>query len=172
MAGALTGGPAPIETPQVGGITPAPAAADSPTQQAQAPQAAPQISHEQAVATLRHLSATARELETFLQDPDLGKSDMRSKFIDGTTRLVADRYISAPQSIVLLSSVPDNPQLQRAWVKQHFAQNMMAMNAVLDHHAQSNPGTADSTVELARSRSTAEDHQHHMKNVIGLYRKT
>ncbi len=169
MPGALNPGPAPI-MPQVGGdVQPAPGPA-APAQAAQPPMAPPQITHEQAVAALRHLSAIARELETFLQDPDLGKVDLKSKFIDGTTKLVAQRYLAAPEAVKLLGSVPADPQLQRQWVQQHFSQNMVAMNAVLDHHAAANPGTGDIATEMARSRSNPDNHPNDIGSVMAHYR--
>lgn len=135
------------------------------------PPQAPQITHQQAVTALRHFSAISRELEQILKDPDLGKSDVQSKIIDGTARLVASRIVTPSDAVQQLSSVPADPQMQRKWVQTHFQQTMVAMNGVLDHHAQSNPGTGDLPVEIARSQSNgADSHLDDMKSLNGGYR--
>lgn len=133
------------------------------------PQQPPAITHQQAVAALRHFSAISRELEGLLKDPDLGKADVKSKIIDGTTKLVASRIIQPAQAVMQLSSVPADPQMQRGWVQQHFQQTMMAMNGVLDHHAQSNPGTGDLPTEIAKSQSNPDAHLDDMASVHSAY---
>lgn len=133
-------------------------------------QAAPQLTHQQTVASLRHFSAIARELEVFLKDPDLGKADLKSKIIDGTTKLVANRIITPAQAVMQLGTVPSDPLLQRKWVQQHFQQTIMSQNAVLDHHAQANPGSGDLPNEIAASTSKPDLHLDDMMSVHAGYR--
>lgn len=129
----------------------------------------PQLSHQQAVAALRHFSAISRQLEVILQNPDLGKVDQKSNIIDGTTKLVASRIITPGQAVQQLSSVPADPLMQRKWVQQHFQQSMLAMNAVLDHHAQGSPGSGDLAHELSRSTSKPDAHMDDMSAIHAHY---
>lgn len=110
----------------------------------QSPQAPPQQmpapSHQQTVAALRHFAAIGKQLEIALKDPDLGKSDMRSKLIDGMTTLVADRIIPPGQAVTQLATFPDRPFEQKTWLIQHYKQIQQARDAVLSHHAMANAG--------------------------------
>ena len=99
-----------------------------------APQPVPAPTHQQTVAALRHFGAIERELTTLLRNPDVGKTDMRSQIIDGTTSLVASRIIKPAEAVMQLGSVPDRPYDQRKWLETHLAQTVQAQNIVLDHH--------------------------------------
>lgn len=105
----------------------------------QAPQAPPQQmpapSHNQVVAALRHFGAIQKQLDIALKDPELGKTDVRSRMIDGMTTLVADRIIPPGQAVTQLATFPDRPFEQRLWVQKHLEQTVQAKNAVLSHHA-------------------------------------
>ena len=107
-----------------------------PAMQAQAP--AP--SHQQTVAALRHFQAILGELGTLMKNPDLGKADLKSDVIDGTTKLVADRMVSPAQAIQTLATFPEKPFDQKKWITQHFMQAMQARGMVLAHHAQAFAG--------------------------------
>lgn len=135
MTGALQSmAPPPAPNPQgalAGGIQQAPQAT---------PQQMPAPSHQQTVAALRHFAAIGKQLEIALKDPDLGKSDMRSKLIDGMTTLVADRIIPPGQAVTQLATFPERPFEQRQWLIQHYQQTQQARDAVLSHHAMANAG--------------------------------
>lgn len=156
LTGASEGTPPPLPQETAGGQAQMPGNAMA--AQPQAGQPAPALTHSQAVAGLRHFTAISRQLEVLLQDPDLGKADLKSKIIDGTTKLVASRIITPGQAVIQLGSVPADPLMQRKWVQQHFQQTMVAMNAVLDHHAQAVPGTGDLPTEMAQSVSRPDSH--------------
>lgn len=164
MANALSsmGGPPPAPNPQPqdpsgGG---APGASSAPQQQQQAP--AP--SHQQTVAALRHFSAIEDELRGLLADPDLGKADMKSKIIDGATKLVANGIMTAAQAVTGLGSVPERPFEQKQWVASHYATAVQAANAVLDHHRAAFAGTP-----APAQPSGPDDHQAVMSGLLSHY---
>ena len=134
-----------------------------------APPQRPQITHGQAVAALRHFSAVSRELEQLMKDPELGRSSMKSKIIDSTTKLVAQRIITPAAAATQLGTLPSEPPLQRKWVQQHLVQAATAMNAVLDHHAGSNEGSGDYQIESARSQYRGDDHMRDMAALMSGY---
>lgn len=145
MAGALQSGlstpPAPNPDGMPGALVGSSGAPQ--TGQAQAPQAPPQVpapTHQQTVAALRHFAAIGKQLEIALKDPDLGKSNIRDKVIDGMTTLVADRIIPPGQAVTQLATFPDPPFQQKQWLVQHMQAIMQARNAVLAHHAQAFAG--------------------------------
>lgn len=107
----------------------------APPQAQQPPQAPPAPSHAQTVAALRHFAAIIGELNTLVKDPDLGKADMKSAIIDGTTKLVSERMMSPAQAVQMLATVPERPFDQKAWIQNHMQQAMLGRGMVLAHHA-------------------------------------
>jgi hypothetical protein len=94
----------------------------------------PAPTHEQTVAALRHYQAIQDELEPLLKDPDLGKTDLRKKAIEGATKLVAARIFSPADAVGQLVDFPDAPQEQKKWIIQKWFISHVAMLQVLDHH--------------------------------------
>lgn len=141
----------------------------SPLQTPQGPPPAP--THEQTVCALRHFAAIQTELEELLRNPKLGKADIKSAIIDGTTKLVADRIISPAQAVTQLGTVPDKPFDQRQWLMQHYMMAKQAENQILDHHAQGNPGSLEWSQEAPRSVSNIGDrHLDLMGDVMSHYK--
>lgn len=135
MANALQGG-GPPEAPM-----PAEGAAQpNPLPQGGAQQQAPAPSHAQTVATLRHVNAIQDELEGLLENPNIGKSSIKSAIIDSATKLVANRIITPAQAVQQLGSVPDEPLEQRKWLRQQLMQSVQTQNAILDHHRAAHTG--------------------------------
>lgn len=144
---AQIGGPPPAPNPEPqnnaiasGGAGGMPASSPQGMQQGGQPPQVPPPSHQQTVAALRHFSAIEQELEQLLSNPDLGKSNLKSKIIDGATTLVAKGIMTAPDAVAQLGTVPDRPFEQKMWVQKHFAQTIQAANVILDHHRQAFQG--------------------------------
>lgn len=149
--------------PQQQGGQPAPAGAP----QQMAP---PVLSHEETVAALRHFHAIQEELEALLTNPGLGKSDIKSSIIDGTTKLVAQRILTPAAAVAQLSSVPDKPLEQRKWVQQHYETTVTAQAAVLEHHRAGGPGTQDWALESEAHKSDPDKHIEVMSGLMGRYK--
>jgi hypothetical protein len=152
-----TGTPPPAPMPDQGnGLQPG-----TPSQAPGAPQGAaqpPAPSHEQTVCALRHFHAVIGEAQTLLKDPAMGKSDLKSKIIDGVTKLVSERMLSPAQAVQQLSQVPTDPLEQRKWLQGVLAQAVTSANAVVDHHAAGNPGTLDWATESTAQHPHADHH--------------
>lgn len=133
-------------------------------QQPQAPAVPPAPTHAQTVATLRHFRAVATELEGLLSDPDLGKADLRSKIIDGASKLVADRIIPPAEAVSTLATVPDRPYDQRVWLQKQMAQAMQARDAVLMHH-----GMAFAGQPQDQDAGNPEDHMATMQGMMSAH---
>ena len=160
--------PQPSQTPQgnaglMGAPMPGPM---SPAAGAGAPQGPPPApSHGQTVAALRHFSALEKELTTLLKDPDLGKADIKSKVIDGATKLVSTGIMAPAEAVMELGTFPERPFDQRKWIEQHFIQTIQAASNVLDHHRVAFAGQPPSTEPIS-----ADDHQQHMAALGSMYR--
>lgn len=134
----------------------------------QGPQAAPAPTHDQTVAALRHFNAVIGELRGLLQNPDLGKADLKSKIIDGAVKLVEDRIIPPNAAVTQLATVPERPFDQRGWVQQHYAQTVQAAASVLDHHRQAALGTGNYDLENKLHDDVAgpDDHLQTMQGLV------
>jgi hypothetical protein len=95
----------------------------------------PAPTHDQTVAALRHVHAVTVQLQKLLRDPDLGKSNFRSKIIDAMTALVSENMIPPAAAVQQLGQVPDSPFQQKQWLQAKFMQNLQMGAAVLAHHA-------------------------------------
>lgn len=111
-----------------------------PPQQQAAPQAPPAPTHQQTVAALRHFQAILLELNSIAKNPDLGKADVKSAIIDGTTKLVSQRMVSPGQAVTMLATVPERPFEQKTWIANHMQQALQARSMVLAQHAQAFAG--------------------------------
>lgn len=126
-------------------------------------------SHEQTVAALRHFHAVIDEVQSLLKDPAVGKSDLKSKIIDGVTKLVSERMLSPSQAVVQLSQVPSDPIKQRQWLAGILQQNVQAANGVVDHHAQGHDGTLDWGAEGRIEHPSPDHHIDHMAALTANY---
>ena len=131
------------------------AAGPAPGQQMAAP------SHQQTAAALLHFDAIEQELKGLLADPDMGKADLKSKIIDGATKLVAKGILTPAAAVTQLGSVPEKPFDQKKWVEQNLIQVVSAANAVLQHH-----GDAFAGQQL--DNTSANPNENHISTIAGL----
>lgn len=173
MAGVLDAGgpppaPRPDQSPQMasqGGVLSAPAMSAPSVVPGQAPQV-PAPTHGQTVAALRHFDAIQAELAALLKDPAIGKSNMKSKIIDGVTKLVSNRIITPGAAVAQLASVPEQPFQQRKWLLTHLVQTIVAKVGVQSHHGKAFGGMPENTIDKT---SSPDDHIADMQGVMGQY---
>ena len=151
----------------MGSPMPAPGGPAAPLQAAAAQPPAP--SHDQTVAALRHFHAVEAELQSLAKNPELGKSDIKSAIIDGTTKLVAARILTPAEAVMQLGEVPERPFDQKNWVQQHLMKAMQAQNMVLDHHRAANVRMGDWRTDTAPATPSADGHTDAMKGVMEHY---
>lgn len=112
-------------------------------QQQPPPAGAPAPNKQQTVAASIHFMMIERELTDLLQDPSLGKSDLKDKVIDGATKLVGEKILTPAQAVGQLSTFPEKPEDQKTWAQKMFSQNRQAMQMVVAHHAAAFGGQAN-----------------------------
>ena len=139
----------------------------------QAPQPAGQMpapSHQETVAAVRHFMAIVGELKTLLNNPAIGKSDMKGAIIDGTSKLVAERMLTPGDAVIQLAGVPDDPAGQRKWAQSMLQQTIKAQNNVIDHHVAAHAPTLDWNIEKQHQAGSADDHMQTMESLGSHYR--
>jgi hypothetical protein len=136
-------------------------------QQQQAAPTAP--SHSQVVAALRHYDAIKSELSILLRNPALGKSDLKGAIIDGTSKLVGERFISPADAVMQLSKVPSAPLEQRKWLQGLMNQATQNEIGILNHHRNTNLGSGDWAVESQQHNSDPDNHMQDMQALAANY---
>jgi hypothetical protein len=126
----------------------------------------PAPTHEQTVAALRHFYALQDELEPLLKDPNLGKVDLRSKAIDGATKLVAARIFTPADAVGQLVDFPDQPQQQKNWLIQKYFMAHVSVLQVLDHHG----AAAAAGMVPATGKPNKERHIDDMRGLLEHYK--
>jgi hypothetical protein len=123
----------------------------------------PPPSHQQTVAAVRHFGAISSECASLLADPDCGKSDVRSKVIDGVTKLVSDGIATPADAVRELASFPDRPFEQKKWLENYMTRSDQAATAVLAHHQMApQPATPQGDYD-------PENHNQIMQGLISQY---
>jgi hypothetical protein len=166
--------PAPLPNagpqPAVNGVLSAPGASTPQVglgqPQGQPPAPPPAPTHGQAVAALRHFDAIRTELAAILKDPAIGKSNMKSKIIDGVTKLVANRIMTPGAAVAQLASVPEEPFQQKRWLQTHVVQTVFAEMKVLGDHGRAFGGIPEHLIDKT---SSPDDHLSDMQSVMGHY---
>ena len=134
---------------------------------AQASLAPPAPTHGQTVAALRHFRIIRDVLRKLLENPDLGKVDIRSEAIDAISILVGDRVIDAPTAVKSLTGLPDKPADQRKAIEQLYASQIQGEVAVLDHHRSQTVGTGNYELEnMLHNQPDPDDHQDMIKSMM------
>jgi hypothetical protein len=126
----------------------------------------PAPTHGLTVAALRHFDSTIGILKSVLADLAVGKSSVKSKIIDGVTKLVSERMLSASEAVNQLATVPPEPFQQRKWLENHLQSAMTARSTVLDHHGQSHGGVPEGQID---AKSNPDDHMNDMMGLRGHY---
>ena len=133
--------------------------------QAAPPQLPPAPTHAQTVTALRHFGALEEELSELMADPDLGKTDMKSRVIDGMTRLVAEGIVPPSGAVRDMGTFPEKPFDQRQWINQHFMNVVQAQTAILAHHQFG----AMNGEDVGSDEPSVDDHQTIMNGLQARY---
>jgi hypothetical protein len=128
--------------------------------------------HEQTITALRHFDAIRKELQIILADPALGKSSVKSRIIDGMTRLVSARFLKPAEAVTELAKVPQEPLMQLKWAKGMLLQAQNAENSILDHYGMTNPNFATVGDHFAATQGMGnpDDHGDHMAALVANYK--
>lgn len=141
-----------------------------PQQGPQPPQQRPTISHAQTVATLNHLQAFQSQFKRLAKNPKLGKENIRPEIFNATADLIGEGWITLPQVMNEIKSLPIDPPGQKKWVMQHLANTMVARSQILADHAASNPPMPSMADQQARYVPKSNAHADLMSEVARNYK--
>ena len=127
----------------------------------------PAPSAAQATAAVRRLSAVQESMRVILQNPDLGRTNVRPAIMDQASKLLSARVLSLPEVMSALGNIGDEQLAQKSTVAGIYNQAKQAESAVLAHHT-----AAVAMGMVPRNggeKYQAADHDRHMSGLLGHY---
>jgi hypothetical protein len=121
----------------------------------------------QATAAVRRLSAVQESMRVILQNPDLGRTNVRPAIMDQASKLLSARVLSLPEVMNAIGKVGDDPLAQKSMIAGIFNQATQAESAVLAHHT-----AAVAMGMVPRNggeKYQAADHDRHLSGLLGHY---
>lgn len=133
---------------------------------AQQPQAAPQppiLNHAQTVAAVHHFGQIKQAMLPVMDDPNLGKTNIRPKLLDAMSKLLASKALSLPEIMKAVKSLPEDPMAQKGFVDKIYTDNDKAQKMVLQNHAMGQFGDGEP------EPWTQDGHGNHMAELAKQY---
>jgi hypothetical protein len=121
----------------------------------------------QATAAIKRFMAVQSAMRDLLQNPDLGRTNVRPAILDQASKLMSARVLSLPEVMQAIGKVSDDPLAQKSLVAGIFNQASQAENAVLAHHT-----AAVAMGMVPRNggeKYQADDHDRHMSDLLAHY---
>ena len=120
----------------------------------------------QATAAIKRFTAVQSAMRDLLQNPDLGRTNIRPAIMDQASKLLSTRVLSLPEVMNAIGKVGDDPLAQKSMVAGIFNQAQQAEFAVLAHHT---AAVAMGMVPRGGEKYQAADHDRHMSGLLGHY---
>jgi hypothetical protein len=117
----------------------------------------------QATAAVRRLSAVQESMRVILQNPDLGRTNVRPAIMDQASKLLSARVLSLPEVMNAIGKVGDDPLAQKSMIAGIFNQAKQAESAVLAHHT-----AAVAMGMVPRNGGEKYDSGNHQRHMDGL----
>ncbi len=92
-------------------------------------------SYHETLAMLQHMSFFRRRWAAMLQEPEIGTKNVRPEVHELMADALSDDYVSLPDVMGQLKTLPTDPLEQKQWIEQHVQQNDKAMLMLLQYHA-------------------------------------
>jgi len=173
---ALVTQPGSQEPPDIQGSSGADQASSLQGLMGQKPQGAPAggmqaPSHQETVALLQHLSAFRRRWQQIADDPEIGTKNVRPQIYEMMADMMGEGYASLPEAMGLLKTIPQAPLEQKQFIEKHIQNDDQAMNAVLQHHAQTEGPLGDFATENAKLEADGGDRASLVNGAVARYKK-
>jgi hypothetical protein len=103
--------------------------------QQQQQQQPPQLSMAQTVAGVHKFAQIKAAMLPVIDDPHLGKTNIRPKLLDATSKLLMSKTLSLPEIMNRIKDLPDDPQKQKQFVDQIYQSSDQAQKVLLANAA-------------------------------------
>src|ERR1035437_431805 len=135
-------------------------------QQGQPGHPKPNITKQQVVAGLHHLSAFAKQFSPILKNPEIGKSTIRPKIFDASAALIGQGIFSVPEVMNGIKDLPDDPLGQKKWLEQKLSGVAMAEKKMVSDYIGQGPGQEPEGPEWS-----PDNHTEHMTGLMANYKR-
>lgn len=138
----------------------------APQKIASQPQPAP--TRAQTVAAVHQFGQIKAAMRPLLDDPNLGKANIRPKLLDTMSKLLANKTLTLPEIMKAVKALPENPMEQFNFVKKIYDDNDKAQMLVLGHHAMA-PQQQPSAGGPPADEWSQDTHADHMSSLVNQY---
>ena len=133
--------------------------------QPQQGQQKPNITKQQVIAGLHHLSAFAKQFSPILKSPEIGKSNIRPKVFDASATLIGQGIFSVPEVMNGIKDLPDDPLGQKKWLEQKLSGVAMAEKKLVSDYIGQGPGPEPQGPDWS-----PDNHIEHMTGLMANYK--
>ena len=132
-------------------------------------QPAPQntnITKQQLIAGLHHLNAFKTEFSPLLQNPKLGKGNIRPTIFERAATLIGSGIFTVPEVINGTKDLPDDPIEQKKWLETKLVNASLAEQKLIHDYIAQGPGP-----EAQGPEWSMDNHKDHMTGLLGNYKR-
>lgn len=130
------------------------------SQQQQAPPPVP--TRAQTVAAVHHFGQIKQAMNEVMEDPNLGKKNIRPKLLDAMSKLLGSKTLSLPDVMKAIKGLPDDPLGQKQFVDNIYQKNDQAQKVILTNHASAPEGQQ-------QDDWSPDNHSNHMASLMQGY---
>ena len=130
------------------------------------PQQPTKINKQQLIAGLHHFSAINKHITPLLNNPAVGKSNMRPKLFDAAASLIGEKVLSVAEVMNDIKDFPDDPLEQKKWFEKLVGMNMQAEKKLISDYIAQGPGQEPEGPEWSM-----DNHKDHMTGLMGNYKR-
>jgi hypothetical protein len=125
-----------------------------------------QMTKQQVIAGLHHLTSFEKAFSPLLKNPDLGKSNIRPKIFDASASLIGQGIFSVPEVMNGIKDLPDDPLGQKKWLEQKLAGAATAEKKLVSDYVAQGPGQ-----EPDGPAWSPDNHSDHMAGMMANYKR-
>ena len=129
------------------------------------PQQKTNITKQQLIAGLHHLSSFTKQFSPIMKNPDLGQKNIRPKIFDASATLIGQGIFSVPEVMNGIKDLPDDPLGQKKWLEQKLAGVMMAEKKLVSDYIAQGPGAEPQGPDWSE-----DNHKEHMGGLMSNYK--
>lgn len=132
----------------------------------------PAPSAAQTLAAMKHFAVMKKNLERLMNDPAVGKSNVRPKIFDMAAKMLGDGFMTLPRLMNEIKTLPTDPTEQKKWLMKHLEQVTQAEQAVAVQHADAFPATGNPHADFQSMIGDGEkgkEHADHMDDLVTHY---
>ncbi len=126
-------------------------------------------SHQEVTALLQHMGFFRRRWAAILNEPEIGTKNVRPEVYELMADALSDDYVSLPDVMGQLKTLPTDPLEQKQWLEEHVQKNDQAMQSLLQYYATSR-GPMGSFEQESAGTQSGDDRADLVKGAVSRFK--